>query len=303
MVPIAVFVYCRYEHTKRLFESLYQNKEAKETVIYIFSDAAKKEKDINAVNRVREYIHTVAKEDRFSKVVIHENQENKGLARSIIGGVGTVFKEYDSVIVLEDDLLVSSDYIRFMNDALAYYRSDQEIGAVTGFSYQMRSLEKYNHDVFLARTGCSYGWGTWKEIWSSVDWKVTDYEQFHKNIRARRNFDQCQYGISNMLDAQMEGRIDSWAVRWDYHFWKNHLLTVYPKKSRVRHEGFGEGATHCKPEDLEKFQDSFTLEAMEYVLESVKRNKKVEKELANHTKRTFVAWVMKWYHRFADRGR
>ena len=298
MIPVAVFVYCRYEHTKRLFESLYQNKEVRDTVIYIFSDAAKKEKDIDAVNHVREYIHSVAEDNRFREVKIIESPVNKGLACSIISGVNIVLEEYDSVIVLEDDLLVSNDYLCFMKDSLEYYKDNVKVGAVTGFSYEMKSLKKYKPDIYLARTGNCLGWGTWKEIWTSVDWEVADYEEFRKNKKARRGFDKCQYKISNMLDAQMEGRIDSWAVRWDYHFWKNELLTVYPKKSRIRHEGYESGATHCKPEDNDKFKDSFTAEAMNYVLESVTLNEKIGNELANYTKQTMIYKIKKCIRRY-----
>lgn len=295
MTPIAVFVYCRYEHTKRLFESLYQNKEIADTDVYIFSDAAKSETKNADVARVREYIHKIAEEKKFHSVKISENKCNKGLARSIIDGVTEVLREYDSVIVLEDDLIVSNDYLRYMNEALKYYRNDPQIGAVTGFSYKLKSLRKYKKDIYIARTGNCWGWGTWKGIWNQVDWEVVDYERFRNDKVSRMKFDTIQHGISTMLDSQMEGKIDSWAVRWDYHFWKNSLLTVYPTKSRIRHEGYDEGATHCTAESSKAFSnDSFGMEKEEYILEPVEINEKIASELAAHTKRTFAKWIVKW---------
>lgn len=298
MVPIAVFVYCRYEHTKRLFESLYQNKEIDDTDIYVFSDAAKGIEKAKDVERVREYIYKIKSEGKFHSFKIVENKENKGLANSIIDGVTEILKNHEAVIVLEDDLIVSKDYLQFMNDALNYYKGDVKVGAVTGFSYRLKGLKKYKKDVYIARTGNCLGWGTWKEIWNQVDWDISDYEKFQKDRKMREEFDKIQYGISRLLDAQVEGRVDSWAVRWDYHFWKNSLLTVYPSKSRVRHEGYDMSATHCTMEDEKKFlSDSFSEEKENYALEALEIDEKIAKELAMHTKRTFDKWVMKWFRK------
>ncbi len=50
--------------------------------------------------------------------------------------------------------------------------------------------------------------------------------------------------MSNMLDAQMEGKIDSWAIRWCYTQSKKNMFTVYPVKSRVRNIGLDGSGTH-----------------------------------------------------------
>ena len=48
-----------------------------------------------------------------------------------------------------------------------------------------------------------------------------------------------------MLELQMLEKIDSWAIRWCYSQFKLDAYTVYPKKSKIINDGFGdEKGTH-----------------------------------------------------------
>ena len=104
--PVVLFVYNRLDHTMNVIESLANNLLAKETDLYVFSDAAKTEKGLDAVNAVREYIRKTDWRENFQKVTIVEAKQNKGLAKSIIGGVTKILEEYGNVIVVEDDLVL-----------------------------------------------------------------------------------------------------------------------------------------------------------------------------------------------------
>ena len=50
--------------------------------------------------------------------------------------------------------------------------------------------------------------------------------------------------LNKMLDKQMSGLIDSWAVRWFYNQFKIQALTLYPVYSKVYYNGFDSFATH-----------------------------------------------------------
>ena len=48
-----------------------------------------------------------------------------------------------------------------------------------------------------------------------------------------------------MLELQMLGKIDSWAIRWCFNQFKYNQYTVYPTKSKVINDGFSdEKGTH-----------------------------------------------------------
>jgi len=59
------------------------------------------------VNEIRKFLKTIT---GFKSVTITESVFNKGLASSVIYGVSEILKNYDRAIILEDDLITSSNF-------------------------------------------------------------------------------------------------------------------------------------------------------------------------------------------------
>ena len=57
--PIALFTYLRLKKLKKLINKLKKNQECKNSVLYIFSDAAKNKKDLKKVKKVRAFIKKI----------------------------------------------------------------------------------------------------------------------------------------------------------------------------------------------------------------------------------------------------
>lgn len=244
LAPIVLFVYTRLEHTKNTIESLAKNKLAKESEVYIFSDNAKKEKDQESVNKVREYIHDIHKKSYFKSVTIIEAEKNKGLAKSVIEGVTDIINKYGKVIVVEDDLISANTFIEYMNKALDFYQNDEKIWSISGYNIPMCINKDYNHDVYLGYRGCSWGWATWSDRWNTVDWEVKDYQEFKHSYRKRKKFNRGGPDMAQMLDNQMNKKIDSWAIRWCYEQSKQDKYTIYPIKSLITNQGLDGSGTH-----------------------------------------------------------
>lgn len=245
LAPVVLFAFNRSFHLDRTLQALNQNLLAGQTDLIIYADGAKRESDISKIKEVRKLLETFAKKNNFRQVIVHTADQNKGLAKSIIEGVTETINQYGKVIVLEDDLITSKDFLTFMNEGLSYYCQDNRVGAVSGFALPI-NVKSEIHDVYCSRTGNSIGWGTWKSIWDKTDWEVKDYQSFAQNRKEKKQFDSIQYGISKMLDRQMQGEIDSWAVIWDYHFFRNSLWTIYPYLSKIQNIGFGIEGTNSK---------------------------------------------------------
>lgn len=253
LAPVVLFVYNRSEQLQQVLNCLNDNAMASDTDLYIFSDGPKREKDIEKVEKVRIILEKFRVDNHFKSVTVYASQENRGLARSVINGVSEIVSKYGKVIVLEDDLIVAKDFLQFMNQGLEFYRDDERVGAISGYSLPIK-LKKTSADksVYKSRTGNSWGWATWVDIWNKVDWGDTWYDSFLNDTKRQKEFDKVQYGISNMLKEQIAGKIDSWAVRWDYHFFMNGLCTIYPPKSKIQNVGFGQDGTHTHNENDEK---------------------------------------------------
>ena len=244
--PVVIFVYNRPEHTKKTVEALAENYLAKETDVFIFSDGAKNDKATENVQLTRKYIDCIQDKNLFESVEIVKAPRNKGLANSVINGVTEIIENFGQVIVVEDDLVSSKDFLRYMNGALEYYKNNESIWSISGYNIPIDIPSYYNHDVYLSYRGCSWGWPTWKDRWSKVDWNVSDYKNFKSNKELRKKFNLGGRDMANMLDLQMEGKIDSWAIRWCYAQYKLNMYTVYPVQSRIKNIGLDGSGTHSR---------------------------------------------------------
>lgn len=243
VAPIILFTYRRTDHTRRCVESIKASPLAAESILYIFSDAAKGGADVADVQEVRDYIKTIT---GFKKVVIEEATENRGLANSVIYGVGKVLEEHGRAIVLEDDLVLSPYFLSYMNEALEMYKDEEDVININ--SHVLSSPMTFNKN-FLISFANSWGWATWKRGWQYFE---PDAKKLLANIESEgreREFDMG-YHFTRMLREQCEGKINSWAIRWNATLFVNKKLSLNVGRPLVVNGGFGEGATHCNTPDL-----------------------------------------------------
>lgn len=238
--PIVLFVYNRLSHTQLTVEALLRNSGASESQLFIFSDAAKNKSVIDAVNQVRAYIKSIT---GFKSISIIERVENFGLARSIIDGVTQVCSEYGKVIVLEDDLVTSPYFLQFMNESLNLYNNDDRIISIHGYIYPVKA--KLPETFFLRGADC-WGWATWKRGWDLFE---SDGRKLLETLKKNQLESEFNFGGSydylGMLDSQVNGKNDSWAIRWYASAFLANKLTLYPGKSLVLNIGNDDSGTHC----------------------------------------------------------
>ncbi len=245
LAPIVIFTYNRLQEIRRTIDALQKNHLAGQSNVYIFSDGAKNLGDAEKVTAVREYLKTI---EGFEKITITEAKSNMGLANSIIAGVSKVFENYDKIIVLEDDLVSSKNFLDFINQALDFYDSSEEIISVSGYTRDLPILQNYKKDYYLGYRASSLGWGTWKSRWTQVDWEVADYLEFRSNKKLKRRMARIGSDMPGMLKNQQEGVIDSWAIRWCYHQFKYDLKCVFASTSKLNHIGIDNNATNASNE-------------------------------------------------------
>lgn len=242
LAPICLFVYAREALTRKTVESLLANPLAARSELHIFCDGPRPGDECR-VQAVRDYVRSIR---GFCRVVIHEQETNQGLSRSIISGVSEVLQAHERVIVLEDDLRLSSGFLQYMNQALQTYADELRVMSVSGYSFPIRHGRGQVQDAAFGLRASSWGWGIWRDRWQAIDWQVTGYHRFRWNPVQRWRFNRGGSDLARMLDRQMDGRIDSWAIRLCFHQFSHGLLDVFPVRSLVENIGFGEGAQHCQ---------------------------------------------------------
>jgi len=240
LAPIVVFTYNRPEHTLRTFNALLKNPLANESDIIIYSDSAGTATHNKAVDEVRSYLSEIT--GFRSKKVIHRDR-NFGLAESIIQGVTEVLQESEKLIVLEDDMVVSPYFLTYMNDALDLFAEDERVISIHGYVYPVD--QELPPAFFIPGADC-WGWATWKR-----GWEIFNYDgQFLLDELTRqgllRPFDfNGAYPYSLMLKDQIQGKNDSWAIRWYASAFLQNKMTLYPGCSLVQNIGNDNSGTHC----------------------------------------------------------
>ncbi len=240
--PIVLFVYNRPLHTKRTIKALQKNELAKESELFIYSDAPKDEKTKSSVEEVRRYIKSI---DGFKSVTIIEREKNWGLADSIIDGVTKIVNEYGKIIVLEDDLVTSPYFLRFMNEALEFYEESEDVYSITGFNYPLKIDKFYSFGTYLYPRASSKSWAIWKDRWRSIEFDIYKIELKWNANNIKKKLDLYGKDLYRMYLSQINNKIDSWAIRYGVNQIMSNKYTVYPVKSYIKDIGDDCG-THAK---------------------------------------------------------
>jgi len=247
LAPIILFTYNRPEHTQLTVEALIKNHLSKESDLIIYSDDARTPEQRQKVDAVRKYLTTIT---GFHSVKLIHRSHNFGLATSIIQGITEVLQQSERVIVLEDDMILSPYFLTYMNDALDQFARDERVISIHGYVYPVE--QELPEAFFIPGADC-WGWATWRRGWKIFNSNGQYLLDELTRQGLLRSFDfNGAYPYSQMLKEQIEGKNDSWAVRWYASAFLHKKLTLYPGCSLVHNIGNDNSGTHCgKSESLD----------------------------------------------------
>lgn len=241
--PIIIFAFNRPESLKQLISSLLLNTECIDCDLYIFVDGARanKEGEVLLVKLVQEYVKTIV---GFKSINYFFSETNKGLGPSIIAGVSEVINKHGKAIVLEDDLMLTSNFLAFMNQGLEKYENEQKVFSICGYSNKVNRPCDYIPDSYFCTRSSSWGWATWADRWNSVDWNLEPFDQYviHKKAFNKWGGSDC-FG---MLNGWHDGKNKSWAIRFCFSQFLQDKLSLFPIESKVINDGFDGQGTNCK---------------------------------------------------------
>ncbi|MEL6949442.1 MAG: hypothetical protein AAGM16_04860 [Pseudomonadota bacterium] len=240
--PIAVFAFNRPDHLAATLAALLRCRGADESPIHVFADGPRHSGEADAVDATRR----VAVDMLGDRAEFRFAEGNQGLAASISAGVGELVERFGRVIVVEDDLELSQEFLSYMNAALNRFEASPEILQVSGFSYEVASFSDRDEGLVFPLT-TTWGWATWERAWRRYDPEATDWEQLisDKTLARRFNLDGA-YDYTTMLKRQMRGQLDSWGIRWYWSVFRAGGLVVYPPQTLVVNRGMDGSGTHGK---------------------------------------------------------
>lgn len=249
IAPIVLFVYNRPWHTRQTVEALRHCELAAESDLYIFADGPKEDASDNCkkkIAEVREYIHNL---NGFHSIHIEEAPANIGLANSVISGVSKVIAESGKVIVLEDDIVASTGFLRYMNDALTIYNDEPKVMHISGYMYPL----KQNHlpDYFFYPAASCWGWATWDRAWQYF---CPDARFLYDQITKKKLLDTLNINTIHDFEKQLldniDGSLNTWFIKWNASVILKKGVALYPKISYVQNIGFDNSGEHCSTTNI-----------------------------------------------------
>jgi hypothetical protein len=272
LAPIVLFVYNRPEHTRRTLAALQKNHLADRSQLFIFADGAKTNATQEQINKINEVRAICIEQKWCGEVKLIKADSNKGLAKSVIEGVTQIINQFGKVIVLEDDIETMSEFLIFMNKGLDHYQRNSAVGGITGFSFdENKKLDPF----FFLPIASSWSWATWKRVWDKFE---PSSEKILKEILERNKineFNFANYPYTKMLEDQINGLVDSWAIRFYGTVFLQNQYFLFPRITLVTNIGFDNSGTHC--DDINPFEYNLNGEKTNFEFpEVIVKNKNVK---------------------------
>lgn len=242
LAPIGLSAYGRLQHLQQTVAALQKNDLARESELFVFSDAPKPG-DEERVEAVRRYLRSV---DGFKAIHILERAVNDRVANNR-GGIRMLLNEYGRMIFLEEDIVTAPSFLSFMNEALETYGNDPRIFAINAYTPPLKLPEDYQSPVILLPRFAAWGFGIWKEKFDEIVMNITP-EMF---LKLRRNRDRlkefCMGGddVITQLWLQANGYINALDVMIDYAmFIKGRQYVLCPAQSLSHSTGCDGSGEH-----------------------------------------------------------
>ncbi len=248
-IATLLFTYNRSGHTKAVLDALSENSMRPEK-LFVFQDGLRDGMDDSEWKKVNRLIHAIDWCER--EIVV--SKHNKGLAKSIVSGINYVLLEYDAVIILEDDCVPTSGFMRFMQQCFEKYEKEETVYSVSGYAWPI-PVESQEYDAYFCGRISSWGWGTWKDRWVKFERNYDLLNDIRSNEEASKRL--SQWGGRDTLPillGNINGNIDSWAVFWSLKIITNNGLCINPYRSLIANIGCDGSGEHCGTSDMAKTQ-------------------------------------------------
>jgi hypothetical protein len=247
MAPVLIVTYDRLEHLEKTITALRNNIYAKETDLYIASDFQRSDSKSDIVRAIRNFLKSI---DGFKSITVFERERNLGVNENCGLAVQCIFDKFDRVIIMEDDLVTASGYLKFMNQAFERYGSNERVFSITGYCLPICIPSSYQYDAFFLRRMNSWGCGITKVRYDSVlEISRQEYDEFVTNKEQRRAFVRGGEDLLVLLKNVAYGVNNAWDVRCMYTQFMKNQYTVYPTQSLVQNIGCDGTGMHCVSTD------------------------------------------------------
>jgi hypothetical protein len=163
-------------------------------------------------------------------------EKNLGCRNAVETALDWFFENEESGIILEDDIIPSSEFCYFMENLLIKYSSNDNVAAITGFNPMGQFLKSDSY--FFYRGFYPWGWATWKRFWTkhrSTKYDMNDLKDFSQK---RPECKHLHSVIKFNLNLINKGHLDTWDYQLLYTITKYDLIVAMPEANLTVNIGY-----------------------------------------------------------------
>lgn len=241
-IPVLLVMFTRLDTARLVFDKVREVRPAK---LYIAADGPRKGRpdDVEKIARVRQYI--MGNIDWECDVKTLFRDQNIGCKRGPSEGISWFFKHEEKGIILEDDCVPTTEFFQFCRWALEEYEHKPSVGLVSG-----SNLVDYRFDSPY-RNGFSryiniWGWATWRDRWAHFNPHVAipDLKRLDAQLKSDPDLRSWERVFWKNVFKHMLTVESIWDFFFQFAFFQQGLVSVYPTRNLVHNVGFGSDATH-----------------------------------------------------------
>jgi hypothetical protein len=194
----------------------------------------------------KEVVEIVSNVDWECDVRYEIAEENMGIRKRFVSGLGWVFSKVEEAIIVEDDCLPDLSFFSFQQEMLAKYKDDSTIGLVCGFN-PLGTSSEVSSSYFFSVFSSVWGWGTWKRVWDTYDSAAAQW----LTRSGREAVDSCietksarRFWGHNFDLVSRNPEYSTWDYQMVFNQMLNRRLNIFPRTSLVSNIGFSIDANH-----------------------------------------------------------
>ncbi len=244
LAPIGISTYSRIDHLRRTLAALQNNFLAKESNVYVFSDAPKPG-DEEKVQAVRDFLKTI---DGFKGVEIIERETNSRTYNNR-QGMRMLLEKYGKMIFMEEDIVTAPSFLEYMNFALDAYENNPHIFSIAGYCPPIQIPEDYPYDVFLHPRFNPWGFAIWKDRFDKLEMTIPRFVMKKIFLNPANLYKYSLAGGARVVPLTLNnyfGYSDGLDIRAFSQQFVMNALTVCPTRSLVDNIGVDGSGVHVK---------------------------------------------------------
>ena len=241
LVDISVLILF-FNRPQQLSQVFAQVRKARPSRLFLYQDGPRSERDMPGIMACREVVADV---DWECRVETFYQEKNFGCDPSEFISQKWAFSHVDKCIVLEDDDVPAVSFFSFCKEMLERYEHDERITMISGFNVEEQTADAEG-DYFFTTNFSIWGWASWRRVVDQWDEHYTWLDdpvcvrQLEELIRERGYRDDF---LPMCRKHREQGKAFYETIFWSHMLLSNGLAIV-PRKNMINNLGATADSTH-----------------------------------------------------------